>query len=101
MDPAGLPALREAILHLHGCASHHVESVPVRETWEGQPVWEGEVQVFDLVPGGPAARCYAWIFSTTGTRRQFVAVLHTQGIDSPVKAVQAYILQSARKSPKR
>ena len=93
MDPAGLPALREAILHLHGVASHFVESVPVHETWQGETVWRGEVSVFNLVPGGPATRCYAWSYATEGTKRQFVAVLHAKGIDSPVAAVRAYIVQ--------
>ena len=97
MDPAGLPALREAILHLHGCASHHVESVPVKETWEGRTVWEGEVQVFDLVSVAPASRCYAWSYATEGTKRQFVTVLHAGEITTPVAAVRAYIAQAARK----
>src|SRR5437763_205190 len=31
MDDAGIPALQEAIKHLHGCDATWVESVPVRE----------------------------------------------------------------------
>ncbi len=38
MDPAGLPALLAAIRHMHGCDARHVESVPVRETFQGQVV---------------------------------------------------------------
>jgi hypothetical protein len=30
-DPAGIPALIEAIRHLEGCAAEWVESVPVRQ----------------------------------------------------------------------
>jgi hypothetical protein len=49
MDDAGLPAVIDAIRHLEGCAATWVESVPVRDTHERQTVWEGDVQVFDLV----------------------------------------------------
>ena len=45
-DDAGLPALIEAIRHLHGLQATWLESVPVKETHEGQTVWQGEVQVF-------------------------------------------------------
>ena len=50
MDPAGLPALEEAIRHMHGCEPTFVESVPVRETFNGATVWEGEVQVGASAP---------------------------------------------------
>jgi len=75
VDAAGLPALVEAIRHLHGCEARWVESVPVHETHEGRTVWDGEVQVFDLVGHPKAQRAYAWSHATTGTKRRFVAVL--------------------------
>jgi len=36
MDPAGIPALQDAIRHLHGVESNHVETVHVREMHEGR-----------------------------------------------------------------
>jgi predicted nucleotidyltransferase len=42
-------ALQKAILDLHGCNSTWIESVQVEEVFEGQTVWEGVVQVFDLI----------------------------------------------------
>ena len=92
MDPAGLPALEEAIRHLHGAEPTWVESVAVRETHNGQTIWDGEVQVFDLRGHSYAWRCYAWSHATTGEKRRFVAVLHEGPIDSPVKAVRAAIV---------
>ena len=97
MDPAGLPALIDAIRHLHGCAATWVESVGVRETFNGETVWDGEVQVFDLQGHPRAARCYAWSYATEGAKRRFVAVLDEGPIDSPVKAVRASIVADARK----
>lgn len=35
MDPAGLPALIDAIRHMHGAEARHVETVHVHETHEG------------------------------------------------------------------
>ena len=71
MDPAGLPALEEAIRHMHGVEATHVESVPVRETFNGQTVWDGEVQVFDVKGHKTAKRVYAWSHATEGARRRF------------------------------
>lgn len=97
MDPAGLPALIDAIRHLHGCAATWVESVGVRETFNGETVWDGEVQVFDLQGHPRAARCYAWSYATEGAKRRFVAVLDDGGaINSPVKAVRAAIVAESK-----
>ena len=40
--------LRDVIRRLHGVESSHVESVPVKETFQGKTVWEGIVEVFEL-----------------------------------------------------
>jgi hypothetical protein len=97
MDPAGLPALVEAIRHMHGCEATFVESVPVHETFNGATVWDGEIQVFDVKSGKPASRVYAWSYATEGSKRRFFAVLHEGAIDSAVKAVRAAIVADAKK----
>ncbi len=98
MDPAGLPALEDAIRHLHQCEPRFVESVPVRETLLGRVVWDGEVSVFDLTGHPTASRCYSWSYATEGERRKFVAVLHVPHVESPVEAVRAYVVAQARKA---
>jgi hypothetical protein len=41
--------LQSAIERMHGGGTATLaQSVPVRETFEGKPVWEGVVHVFDL-----------------------------------------------------
>jgi hypothetical protein len=97
MDAAGLPALEDAIRHMHGAEPTYLESVPVRETFGERVVWEGEVQVFALKGGRPAPRCYAWSHATTGAKRRFYAVLHVPPVDSPAAAVRASIVADARK----
>jgi hypothetical protein len=96
MDPAGLPALLDAIRHMHGCEGTFVESVPVREMFKGVTVWEGEVQVFDVTGHPTAKRCYAWSHATEGSRRRFYAVLHAPPVDSPIAAVRASIVADAK-----
>ncbi len=91
MDPAGTDALRDAIRHMHGCESTWVESVPVTEMFNGATVWEGEVQVFDLVAHPKAKRAYAWSYATEGTKRKFVAVLQLGPVTDAITAVRASI----------
>jgi len=97
MDPAGIPALQEAIRHMHGCESTWLESVKVDETFEGAQVWSGEIQVFELVGHPKATRCYAWSEAAAGTRRRFFAALHLPPVDSPVAAVRVSIVADAQK----
>lgn len=98
MDEAGSDALREAIRHMHGCESIFVESVPVHETFNGQTVWEGDVEVFDLIGHPQATRCYAWSSSTdTPGRRRFHAVLGVGLITDAVMAVRASIVADTKR----
>jgi hypothetical protein len=96
-DPAGIPALQDAIRHLHGVEATHVETAHVREVHEDLVVWEGDVEVFQLVRHPKAKRAYAWSEATTGSKRRFFAVLHVPPVDSPAKAVQASIIADAKR----
>lgn len=84
--------MQDAIRNLHGCGSRFVESVPVTETFNGETVWDGEVQVFDLIDCLAARQAYAWSHAVEGSEnRRFYVVLHQGPVDSPQKAVQASI----------
>lgn len=91
MDAAGLPALIEAIRHLHGLEATWLESVPVHEQHEGETVWEGDVQVF-AVEHPKATRVYAWSHETEGGKRRFHAVLGVNPVDGAVMAVRTAVL---------
>lgn len=93
MNKQEIDGLGRAILNLHGCKSERIESVPVKETFEGDTVWEGVVEVFDLIDHPTAKRCYAWSHAIDGsTKRKFIAVLHQGPVDSPRNAVKAAIV---------
>jgi hypothetical protein len=98
MDHAGIPALQDAIRHMHGVESTWIESVEVDETFEGAQVWKGEVQIFELQGHPLASRCYAWSEASSGVKRRFFAALHVPPVDSAVAAVRASIVADARKA---
>ncbi len=93
--------LEKAILELHGYNSKGVESVPVKEVFEGETVWAGVVEVFDLLNHPTAKRVYVWSHEIEGSKkRKFYTVLHQGKIDSPEKAVRAAIIQDYKKRNK-
>lgn len=96
-DRLYIKALKKAILDLHGCKATWIESVPVKEVFEGETVWEGVVQVFELIDHPKAKRCYAWSHRLDKSKkRRFFAVLHQGSVDSPEKAVRAAIISESQ-----
>ncbi len=95
--------LRDVIRRLHGVESRHVESVPVKETFKGQTVWNGIVEVFELKGHPKANKAYAWAHDTDDPlhpKRQ-VTVLHVPPVTSPELAVRAAIAKEFRENEKR
>jgi hypothetical protein len=91
--------LKQAVERMHGGTATLAQSVPVRETFEGKPVWEGVVHAFDLTGHPTATRAYAWSSPIEGsTKRRFFAVLHQPPVDSPQAAVRAAIVAEKRAS---
>ena len=91
-----LEELRDAIRQLHGAEATHVESVVVEETFKGQMVWEGIVEVFDLVGHPTAHRAYAWAHDGKHPKESSIAVLHKESITSAAAAVRAALIQEFR-----
>jgi hypothetical protein len=90
--------LKEMILKLHGVETVHIESVPIKEKFHGQTVWEGIVEVFDLIDHPQAPKAYAWSHDTDdpGRPRRHVTVLHSEPVISAITAVRAAIVQEFR-----
>jgi hypothetical protein len=89
--------LRDVIKRLHGVDSTHVESVPVKETFQGKTIWEGIVEVFDLKNHPKATRLYAWAYQTDNPKKpRHVTVLRMGPVDSPLLAVRAAIVEEFR-----
>lgn len=93
-----LEELRDVIHKLHGAEATHRESVPVKEVYKGETVWDGIVEVFDLHDHPHANTAYAWLHDTGDPEKpaQHVTVLHVPPVVSPIAAVRAFILQEIR-----
>jgi len=93
-----LEELGDVIHKLHGATATHVQSVPVTEMFQGQVVWDGVVEVFDLHGHPETHRAYAWAHDTDDPEhpRRHVTVLHIPPAVSPETAVRVAIVQEYR-----
>ena len=88
--------LQDVIKRLHGVESRHLESVPVKEIFQGKTVWDGVVEVFELIGHPKAPKAYAWTHDANGRKKRHVTVLHMDKVTSPILAVRAAIIQEFR-----
>ncbi len=90
--------LRDVIRSLHDVESTHIESVPILESFNGQTVWDGTVEVFDLHGHPKAKHAYAWSHDTDDPEnpKRHVTVLHMGPVTSPLLAVRAALVQEYR-----
>lgn len=73
----------------------HRETVAVVETFRGQTVWQGAVEVFD-VDAPPPAVAYGWLVDAD-PEPQYIAVLGKPPVDSALTAVRMWLVSQARK----
>lgn len=85
--------IRKAVEQLHNCRATHLESVPVREAFKGQTVWEGVVETFSINGHPKAKRCYGW--EIPGPKPDYVAVLGLPPVESALTAVRVALLSRA------
>ena len=95
--------LQAAILRLHNCSATYIETVPVVETFQGETIWEGDVEVFETNDHPKAQRIYAWghVTGENDQARRYVAVLELPPVDSPQTAVRAGIMQELQNARKK
>lgn len=93
--------LKAAILNVHGAQAEHVETVPVTEEFEGETIWQGQVEVFNIRGHPKAKRCYGWGFTVNENQgRKYVAVLEVPPVDSPQTAVKIAIAAEIKNAKK-
>jgi len=88
--------LQDAFKQGHDLETTYVESVPVKDTFKGQTVWEGVVDVFDVKGDPNVKRAYGWRYKENG-ETQYATVLGVVPISSPLGAVRAFIASQAQK----
>jgi hypothetical protein len=89
---------QDVIRRLHGVEARHVQSVPVKEAFRGKAIWEGIVEVFELIGHPTAPRVYAWVHGAGDPKRprRHVTVLHIPPVTSAALAVRAAIVEEFR-----
>jgi hypothetical protein len=81
-----ISTFQEAIQEIHGAKSRFLARENVQEVFKGEPVWQGEVLIFELLDHPSARLCYAWEVDGEVT-----AVLGQWPIKSAQDAVRASI----------
>ena len=91
--------LKDAIRNLHGCEANHLTTVSVVETFQGETVWKGDVEIFALIDHPKAKRCFAWAHASgkDDKGKRFVTVLEIPPVDSAQKAVKVAIVEEAKR----
>lgn len=94
-----LAEAKKAVERSHNCTAQHVQTVAVREVFQGKTAWEGDVEVFDLTAHPKAKRAYAWGYANEvrGGKFDFIAVLEVPPVTSPQTAVKAAIVAEGRR----
>jgi hypothetical protein len=85
-----LEELKKAVQQRHDRQAEHVQSVPVKEVFEGKTVWAGSVEIFTL-RNAKAKRCYAWGQRKEGGGWEITTVLEIPPVISPHTAVKAVL----------
>jgi hypothetical protein len=90
-DASEIARLRKALGELHGLDGAHERSVPIRETFQGETVWEGVVEVFAVHGNLEVPYAYPSSHETDEGDRRYIVVLGKPPILGPRDAVRASI----------
>jgi len=90
--------LKTVIRKVHGVESTHLKSILVTETFHGQTIWDGIVEVFQLHSHPKTDTAYAWSYATDDQANpiRHTTVLHLGPVTSAETAVRVAILQEFR-----
>lgn len=88
--------LGATIRRIHQCQVSHTRTESVRETINGQVLFEGNVEVFALLGHDHALRCYAWGHLHEEGRWEVTTVLAIPPIVSASTAVLAAVAAKIR-----
>jgi hypothetical protein len=89
--------LQDVIRQRYSADSRHLETVPIKETLHGKTIWEGNVEVFELIGHPKASKVFAWAYATENPKKpRHVTVLNLGPISSPLYAVRYAILEEAK-----
>jgi hypothetical protein len=80
--------IKRAVEKAAECPASHLETVAVVDTFRGQTMWEGTVEIFELLGHAKAKRAYGWS-NGKGAEERFTAVLEIPPVKDALTAVRA------------
>ena len=89
-------------MQMHDCGAMWRETVSVHEVFNGETLWKGDVEVFDLNGHSKAKRAYGWSYpdGPDNKTERFVAVLEIPPVNSPQTALKMAIYSDIKKGKK-
>ena len=95
--------IQSVFLKLHGCDATYVETVPVVEEFQGETIWQGDVEVFELLGHPKAKRGYGWghVTGEHDQGRRYFTVLELPPVDSAQAAVKAAIMSEIKNAKRK
>ena len=86
-----LDNLSKAITAMHECRCSHFSSEEIEERHDGETVWKGQVEIFQLEGHPDANVAYGWGWTDDKDEIQYIGVLNVPPIESASDAVKAAI----------
>ena len=83
--------LSKAIAAMHNCRPIHFGSEKVTESFNGELVWSGDVEIFQIEGHPKANIAYGWAWEDEGKEIQYIGILKVPPVESPNDAVKAAI----------
>ena len=80
--------LQDVIKQLHKCEAIHEKTVFVDEKFQGNAIWQGEIEVFELIGHPKAKRCFAWLHEEERKGVRPIALLDRWPVNSPQAAIR-------------
>lgn len=91
-----IESIAKAVEKAAQCPATHLESVAVVDTFRGQTMWEGMVEIFALLGHAKAKRAYGWSVGKDKDER-FTAVLEIPPVNDALTAVRASVVAASKK----
>jgi hypothetical protein len=88
--------LQMTIRHLHKARAVHLHTAPVHQVFQGQTVWQGDVEIFGFRDHPKAKLCYAWSYQDDSGEK-IATVLGLPPVQMALDAVRVHILGESKK----
>jgi hypothetical protein len=83
--------LLTAIENRAKCPAVYIQTQPVRLSIDGQVVWNGKVDIFQLKEHPQAQQAFGWGVEKADKKMEYITVMGIPPLDTPLAAVKGYV----------